>query len=873
MASTVIRPIALNRGVILKGHFTFRPHSTASGNIVHLLDPARNFSLFIRSDLSISNVGTRRNFSTSLFRLQQLGGSKARSKTDNIVVNHKKKYWMERWFGLTKEQRSEAGFSEVKRLLLLGKRDWRLFSVAILLLIVSSAIVMALPKITGSILDATKKYDKLEDISLYGFTLNEFIAIMGGLLLLSTFTTFGRIIILRVLGEKLVSRLRSRIMKKTLRQDMTFFDENKVGDLISRLSSDAYVVSKSITQNLSDGIKYAIVGASSVTMMFLLSPKLSIILLAFSPPLLFASYIYGLKIRAISRALQQSTGSLTKVAEEQLNSIKTIQSFTAETKELTRYDDRIRDVFRISYKDALTNATFFASTGVIGNITLLLTLGLGTFLVMDGSMSVGGLTAYLMYTEYCGSATFGIANFYTELFKGAGAASRLFELLDQDPDIDGVRGETLKTSKGHIKFENIDFSYPTRPDNMVFRDLNLEIKPGSNVCIVGPSGRGKSTIASLLLRFYSPDSGKITIDGEDISRYSVHSIRQLIGFVQQEPVLMPGTIRDNIIYGMRPGVKITGDMIEWAAAKANCDFIDQFPDRFDTDIGPRGSLLSGGQKQKIAIARCLIKEPRVMILDEATSALDSRSENAINTTLARLLRDQSMTTISIAHRKSTIEKCDDVLVLGYDGSIVEEGKYDELYSNKNSRLYRLLNETSPSDIASEDELQKRENERKRKEEEALRECETKPTVLSKAEVQKLTLKERSLAAKNFSEEGVEMNDEFGHKLMIPHHVGTEEFIMHAAADREEAEKIRIEEEENEEKRDKKKKEKECEEEGKKGTQKDVKAKEQDDHNGNGNSNGNDNGDGKSVEEVTPETVKDNLLEEKDNAKVEENVRA
>lgn len=262
-----------------------------------------------------------------------------------------------------------------------------------------------------------------------------------------------------------------------------------------------------------------------------------------------------------------------------------------------------------------------------------------------------------------------------------------------------------------------------------------------------------------------------------------------------------------------------------------------------------------------------------MILDEATSALDSRSENAINTTLARLLRDQSMTTISIAHRKSTIEKCDDVLVLGYDGSIVEEGKYDELYSNKNSRLYRLLNETSPSDIASEDELQKRENERKRKEEEALRECETKPTVLSKAEVQKLTLKERSLAAKNFSEEGVEMNDEFGHKLMIPHHVGTEEFIMHAAADREEAEKIRIEEEENEEKRDKKKKEKECEEEGKKGTQKDVKAKEQDDHNGNGNSNGNDNGDGKSVEEVTPETVKDNLLEEKDNAKVEENVRA
>lgn len=773
-----------------------------------LVNPTHSLSPYVRSSLFLTRIGSLRTFSTSHYSLRQLGGEKSSSKPGNKLVKREKKYWMERWFGLTKEQRTEAGFSEVKRLLLLGKQDWRLFSVAIVLLIISSAIVMALPKVTGSILDATKKYDKLEDISLYGFTLNEFMAIMAGLLLLSTFTTFGRIIILRVLGEKLVSRLRSRIMKKTLRQDMTFFDENKVGDLISRLSSDAYVVSKSITQNLSDGIKYTIVGASAVSMMFMLSPKLSVILLAFAPPLLFASYVYGLKIRAISRALQQSTGSLTKVAEEQLNSIKTIQSFTAETKELTRYDDRIRDVFRISYKDAVTNATFFASTGVIGNITLLLTLGLGTFFVMDGSMTVGGLTAYLMYTEYCGSATFGIANFYTELFKGAGAASRLFELLDQDPDIDGVEGEKLKTSKGHIKFEKVDFSYPTRPDNMVFRNLNLEIKPGSNVCIVGPSGRGKSTIASLLLRFYNPDSGKITIDGEDISKYSVHSIRQVIGFVQQEPVLMPGSIRDNIVYGMPPGVKITGDMIEWAAAKANCDFIDQFPDRFDTDIGPRGSLLSGGQKQKIAIARCLIKEPRIMILDEATSALDSRSENAINTTLARLLRDQSMTTVSIAHRKSTIEKCDDVLVLGYDGNIVEEGRYDELYSNKDSRLYKLLNETSPNNVASEAQLRKKESERKRKEEEALKECETKPTVLSKEEVEKLSLEERSLAAENFSEEGVEMNDEFGHKLMIPHHVGTEEFILHAAADREEAEKIRLKEEKQQEKKKKKMEEEE-----------------------------------------------------------------
>ncbi|GMF02658.1 unnamed protein product [Ambrosiozyma monospora] len=303
---------------------------------------------------------------------------------------------------------------------------------------------MSLPKITGAVLDATKHYESLATLELYGFSLNQFLGIMAGLLLISTGATFGRIIILRVLGERLVSRLRSSIMKKTLRQDMEFYDKNKVGDLISRLSSDAYVVSRSVTQNISDGIKHAIVGGSSITMMFLLSTKLSLILLAFGPPLVFASYIYGLKIRAISRELQQATGSLTKVAEEQLNSIKTIQSFTAESKELHRYDDQIREVFRISVKDAVTNATFFASTGVLGNVTFLLTLGVGAHLVMNGAMTVGDLTAYLIYTEYCGSATFGFANFYTDLFKGAGAASRLFELLDKDPVIDQTKQQGFR---------------------------------------------------------------------------------------------------------------------------------------------------------------------------------------------------------------------------------------------------------------------------------------------------------------------------------------------------------------------------------------------------------------------------------------------
>ena len=631
----------------------------------------------------------------------------------------RRKSWKERWLDISSTDSSTATFSEVWRLLKLARKDLALFSLAMSLLTLSAAIVMSLPKITGLILDATKNFTQLEDIQIYDFSLDHFLYIMGGLLFLSTAATFTRIILMRIIGENLVSRLRSSFMKKIYLQDMTFYDKNKVGDLISRLSSDAYVVTKSITQNASDGIKHSLILGSSLTMMFILSAKLTLIMLSFAPPLLFFSYLYGLKIRSLSRQLQEATGALTKVSEQQLNSIRTIQSFTAEVKELHRYNSRIRDVWRISFKDAVTNATFFGSTGILGNVTFLLTLGLGTRFVLNGSMTVGDLTAYLIYTEYCGSATFGISNFYTELFKGAGAASRLFEMLDIKPSIDPVHGKKLvsvankskipidgkeKICKGHISFENVEFAYPTRPDNVIFKNLSFDIPAGSNVCIVGPSGRGKSTIASLLLRFYNPNGGKILIDGEDLTEFSVHSIRQSFGFVQQEPVLIEGSIDENIRYGLPLSMskKITHSDIEWAAQKANCDFIYSLPEGFNTNIGPRGSLLSGGQRQKIALARCLIKEPPVLILDEATSALDGKSESTINETLERLMKAGNMTIISIAHRLSTIERCEDILVLGYDGSIVEYGKFRDLWADKNSRLWKLLN-TTPSTPPVEEE--------------------------------------------------------------------------------------------------------------------------------------------------------------------------
>lgn len=609
------------------------------------------------------------------------------------------------------KEANKSGLKEIWRLLKLARKDLKLFSFAIVFLTISAAIIMSLPKMTGEILDSTRKYEKVEDIRIVGLDLNTFLVAACGLLLVSTAATFGRIIILRVLGERLVARLRSSIMKKVLRQEATFYDHNKVGDLISRLSGDAYVVSRSITQNMSDGVKHSIVGIAAISMMCHISLKLSLIILAFAPPLVYGSYLYGKRIRAISRNLQKSTGALTKIAEEQLNSVKTIQSFTGETKEVSKYNEQIKSVYQIGYTEALTNATFFASTGIIGNFTFLLTLGLGTNLVMSSLMTVGDLTAFMLYTEYAGGAVFGLATFYSELMKGAGAASRLFELLDQKSSISPTQGEKISHSRGEIVFDRLSFSYPTRPNNLIFNELSFKIKNGSNVCIVGPSGRGKSTITSLLLRFYNPTGGRILIDGYDLTKYSVHSLRQIMSVVQQEPVLMSGTVAENIAYGLPRHVKPTHEMIVNAAKKANChEFISGFPRQYDTNIGSRGSLLSGGQRQRIAIARAIIKNPAILVLDEATSALDSKSELTVNNTLNELMKDHSMTTISIAHRLSTIEKSDYVLVLGYDGKLAEYGKFKELFADHNSQLYRLLSDGSaerkrPENLESETQTQ------------------------------------------------------------------------------------------------------------------------------------------------------------------------
>ncbi|KAF6836117.1 ATP-dependent permease MDL2 (ABC transporter) [Colletotrichum musicola] len=588
---------------------------------------------------------------------------------------------------LSKEGKTQgkAGFAEIWRLIKIARPELRWLGLAMIFLVVSSSVTMSIPFSVGRILDIATK-DPSEDARLFGMTMPQFFVALGVILTVGAMANFGRVILLRIVGERVVARLRSQLYRRTYVQDAEFFDANRVGDLISRLSSDTVIVGKSITQNISDGLRALFSGGAGFVVMVWLSPKLTGLLLIMLPPVAIGAFFYGRAIRNVSKGIQKNLGTLTKIAEERLGNVKTSQAFVGEVQEVARYNHQVKKIFDLGRKESTIAATFFASTGWAGNMTILAMLVVGGNFVRNGAMTLGDLTSFMMYTAFAGSSLFGLSSFYSELMKGVGAASRLFELQDRKPGISQTVGAKVQSAQGPIRFSNVSFAYPTRPAVKIFNDLSFEIPSGSNVCVVGPSGGGKSTVAGLLLRFYNPTSGLITINGVNISKMNIKSLRRRIGMVAQEPVLFSGTIAENISYG-KPNASRAEIIV--AARKANCNFVSDLPAGLDTQVGARGSQLSGGQKQRIAIARALIKDPDILILDEATSALDAESETLVNAALASLLKGRN-TTISIAHRLSTIKRSDLIIVLSNDGRVAEIGKYSELSNDKESAFSKLM---------------------------------------------------------------------------------------------------------------------------------------------------------------------------------------
>lgn len=439
-----------------------------------------------------------------------------------------------------KTQPNSAGFGEIVRLIKIARPEAKWLGLAFAFLLISSSITMSIPFSIGKILDLATK-DPSEGGTLFGLELSQFYIALGCVLTLGAAANYGRIIILRIVGERIVARLRSQLYRRTYVQNAEFFDANRTGDLISRLSSDTVIVGKSITQNLSDGLRAIVSGGAGFAAMAWVSLKLTSILLLMFPPVAIGAFFYGRMIRNLSRKIQRNLGGLTKIAEERLGNVRTSQAFAGESQEVGRYNHQIKKIFALGKKEAIISATFFSTSGFFGNMTILALLYSGGSMVKSGMISIGDLTSFLMYTAYAGSSLFGVSAFYSELMKGVGAASRLFELQDRKPTIPATVGTKVKSAQGAIKFTNVSFAYPTRPAVKIFDGLNFEIPASSNVAIVGPSGGGKSTIGAMLLRFYNPTEGSITIDGVDITTMNAKSLRRRVGVVQQEAVLFSGS--------------------------------------------------------------------------------------------------------------------------------------------------------------------------------------------------------------------------------------------------------------------------------------------------------------------------------------------
>jgi putative ABC transport system ATP-binding protein len=467
---------------------------------------------------------------------------------------------------------SPGGMSEMWRLIKIAKPEMGTLSWAFLFLICGSAISMSIPFSIGKILDAATQAEKNDGL-LFGLDQTTFYFALAGFLTAGAAFNFGRIIILRIVGERIVARLRSQLYRKTFVQNAEFFDANRVGDLISRLGSDTIIVGKSITQNLSDGLRSLVSGAAGFVMMGYVSIKLTGILALIAPPVAIVAFFSGRALRNLSRKIQKNLGTLTKIAEERLGNVRTSQAFAGEMQEAARYNRQIKRIFTLGKKEAMVAATFYGSTGLMGNLTIIAILYVGGGMVKNGVISIGELSSFLMYTAYAGSSMVGLSGFYGEMMKGVGAASRLFELQDREPTISPTKGLPVVSARGPIEFKNVTFSYPTRPAVTIFKDLNFRIEQGTNVAIVAPSGAGKSTVASLLLRFYVPTEGTITVHGQDITTLNAKQLRRKIGFVGQEPVLFSGTIAENIAYGVPQATRAE---IVGAARKANCQFIGDF---------------------------------------------------------------------------------------------------------------------------------------------------------------------------------------------------------------------------------------------------------------------------------------------------------
>lgn len=549
-----------------------------------------------------------------------------------------------------------------------------------LCLLFSSITVLAFPYAAGKLVDvasgkAVAYFNGIDHIAL---------ALIGILLVQSVFSFFRVYLFARV-SERSMADLRLALYSKFMALPITFYDTRRTGELISRITSDVSLLQDTFSVTLAEFFRQAATLLIGTAVIFYFTPQLSVFMVATFPLLILMAMIFGKFIRKLSKKTQDELAGANVIVEETLQSIHTVKSFTSERYEIGRYRSSLGRVVDVALKAATYRGAFisFVIFALFGGIVAV--MWYGATLVQNGEMTVGDLLSFVIYTVFIGGSMAGLGDLYGQIQKAIGSSERVLEIIDQPGEqLEGVREIEDFAIKGKISFNTISFSFPSRSDVQVLKNLSFEVNEGEQVALVGHSGAGKSTIIQLLMRFYPLQAGTITVGGIDIQKLDLHAFRKHIGIVPQEVILFGGTIGENIGYG-KPNA--SQQAITAAAKKANAlQFIDTFPEGLNTLVGERGIKLSGGQRQRIAIARAILKDPAILVLDEATNALDAESESLVQQALEDLMKNR--TTIIIAHRLATIRRADKIFVLS-DGRIVESGSHGELF-DKSDGIYGNL---------------------------------------------------------------------------------------------------------------------------------------------------------------------------------------
>lgn len=553
-----------------------------------------------------------------------------------------------------------------------------ILSLAMLALLLAAAAMLVIPMAFRDLIDRGMAAQDATTINTY------FVAFLAAALVFGVFAAL-RLYFVTWLGERVVADLRADVYARVVRMDPTFFEVTRVGEVLSRLTTDTTLVQGIAGVNLSMALRSSIQMVGAMVLMIVTSPSLAGMILLLIPFVIVPILTVGRKLRKLARESQDKVADTSGLAGETLNAIQTVQAFTLEGLHTKRYGSAVEDSFHVAIRRTKVRSTLsaIATMMIFGAVTFV--LWQGAHRVLDKEMTGGELSQFLIYAVYVAISAATLSEMWGEVQRAAGAMERLVELKVATPTIVAPpQPQEFPTPPvGRITFENVSFRYPSRPESLALNELSLSIERGETVAFVGPSGAGKSTTFQLLLRFYDPASGRITIDGVDIAKARPEDVRARIGLVPQETVLFGTTARENIRYG-RPSA--TDADIEAAARAAGADeFLRELPQGYDTFLGEKGTRLSGGQRQRIAIARALLKDPPILLLDEATSSLDAESERYVQEALEKLMEHR--TTLVIAHRLATILKADRIVVLDH-GRIVDIGTHAQLLES--NELYARL---------------------------------------------------------------------------------------------------------------------------------------------------------------------------------------